>query len=179
MQEIWKPIAGYEGLYEVSNLGRIKSLGRFRRAKGEALTWMDERIKAPSPQREGYLSAHLYREGRMSKRYVHRLVAEAFLQNPIDLPEVNHLDGDKRNNSLPNLEWSSRSDNCRHAIDTALYKMAKGEDSGNAKITELDVLEIRRLAESGTFHKDIASIYGIGRKAVTKIVNRQRWAHVV
>ncbi|WP_054908742.1 NUMOD4 domain-containing protein [Pseudomonas sp. NBRC 111135] len=178
MQEIWKPIAGFEGLYEISNLGRVKSLGRFRRAKGDAKTWMDERIKAPCAQREGYLSAHLYCEGRMTKRYVHRLVADAFLPNPLDLPEVNHLDGDKQNNSLANLAWSSRSENCRHALESDLYQTARGERAGNSKLSESDVREIRSLAASGMFHREIADQYRIGRKAVTKIVNRQRWEHV-
>lgn len=178
MQEIWKPIAGFEGIYEISNLGRVKSLGRFRRAKGSAVIWMEERIKVPSSQREGYIAQHLYKEGRGYKRYVHRLTAEAFLENPEGKPQVNHIDGNKLNNCADNLEWVTGSENCRHAIDSELYQTARGEATGTAKLTEADVVEIRRMAASGYLHREIASIFGVGRKAVTKIVNRQRWAHV-
>ncbi|MED5492674.1 MAG: NUMOD4 domain-containing protein [Pseudomonadota bacterium] len=178
MQEIWKPISGYEGLYEVSNLGRVKSLGRMRVTKGGGKSWLPERIKAASSQREGYVSAHLYKNSKMSKRYIHRLVAEAFLANPNSLPQVNHLDGDKANNAATNLEWCSASDNCRHAVDFEIYQTARGEQSAMAKLTEESVIEIRQMAASGWLHREIAEIFGVGRKAVTKIVNRQRWKHV-
>lgn len=110
--------------------------------------------------------------------YLHRIVAIAFIENPLNLPQVNHIDGDKLNNCASNLEWLSASDNCRHAIEEKLYVTAKGESAGNAVLTEADVLEIRRLAAAGVMQKDIAKNYSVKRQAITKIVNRQRWKHV-
>ena len=178
MQEIWKPIAGYEGLYEISNLGRVKSLARTRRAKGLSTVPVPERIRALSVQREGYVSAHLHLDGKTNKIYVHRLVASAFLDNDAGLPQVNHLDGDKSNNCSSNLEWVTGSENCRHAVDEDLYRAARGEAAGNVTLTDAQVIEIRQMAASGYLHREIAEIFGVGRKNITKIVNRQRWKHI-
>lgn len=178
MQEIWKPIAGFEGIYDISNLGRVKSLARLRRAKGNAFAPVRERIRVPAIQREGYVCAFLCREGKSAKFYIHRLVATAFLDNPENLPQVNHIDGNKQNNRIDNLEWTTASQNCRHAIDESLYQSARGETAGNVKLTEENVREIRRLAVIGLMHKEIAELFGVGRKNITKIVNRQRWKHV-
>lgn len=96
--EIWKPVVGYEGLYEVSNLGRVKSLG-----KGK--TWKTERIKKAKIGSNGYNSLTLWKNGKENGFLVHRLVAEAFIPNPNNLPQVNHKDENKQNNCAENLEW--------------------------------------------------------------------------
>lgn len=180
MQEVWKPISGFESFYEVSSHGRVRSLprivgNRWGTAKGKLVPGA---IKAFSRNSQGYCSVHLYVAQRLHKFYAHRLVAIAFIENPRDLPQVNHLDGDKENNAAHNLEWCTPSENCSHAISERLYVQAKGEASGNAVLTESDVIEIREMAARGIYHKDIAEKFGIGRKAITKVVNRQRWAHV-
>lgn len=95
--EIWKDIEGYEGLYKVSNLGNIKSLNYHRSGK--------ERILKPGKDRYEYLLVKLYKEGKCKRFSVHRLVAQAFISNPDNLPQVNHKDEDKINNSIENLEW--------------------------------------------------------------------------
>lgn len=97
--ETWKSITGYEGLYEVSNLGRVKSL-KFDK----------EKILKPNKVK-GYLRVELLKNGQRKLLYVHRLVAAAFIPNPKGLPEVNHKDEDKTNNSVTNIEWVSRWDN--------------------------------------------------------------------
>lgn len=178
MQEIWKPIAGYESAYEISSLGRVRSLDRFVRGRGQSMKFKPGVIRAIGVKREGYHFVNLCSRSRAKPHYIHRLVAAAFIDNPGNLPQVNHLDGDKANNQIENLEWCTGSDNCRHAIDSALYQPARGESSGAAKLTESDVREIRRLAESGVMHKDIAVLFCVERQAVTKIASRQRWAHI-
>lgn len=106
MEEIWKDIKGFEGLYQVSNLGRVKSLKK-------------DIIMKPSKHREGYLYYILRKQGRKTFK-AHRLVAITFIPNPESKPEVNHKDGNKKNNSADNLEWLTRSENAIHAKENNL-----------------------------------------------------------
>ena len=101
--EIWKDIKGYEGLYQVSNKGRVKSLNYRRTGK--------EKILSSSPNSYGYLIVGLCKNGKQKPFYIHRLVAEAFLTNPNNLLEVNHKDENKENNHVENLEWCDRKYN--------------------------------------------------------------------
>ena len=106
MNEIWKDIDGYEGLYEVSNLGRIKSL---RDKNGNR-----EKILKTIKDKDGYLKINLWKEDKMKTFRVHRLVATAFISNPNNLPTVNHIDENKENNVADNLEWMNLSQQQRH-----------------------------------------------------------------
>ncbi|ENA37416.1 hypothetical protein HMPREF1487_04334 [Pseudomonas sp. HPB0071] len=180
MQEVWKPITSLESSYEVSNLGRVRSLDRFvnNRWGTDKKRFIPGKLKAFSRNNQGYCSVHLYSGQIMHKFYVHRLVAMAFISNPLSLPQVNHLDGNKENNAASNLAWCTAVENCRHAVTAKLYESVRGEAVNSAVLTEAQVIEIRRMASEGSYHKDIAAIFGVGRKAITKIVNRQRWAHV-
>ena len=111
MKEIWKDIAGYDGLYQVSNLGRVKSLPRYRNAIHPYIT--RERILSPRKTKNGYVKVLL--SGDTHRQYlIHRLVAEAFIPNPNNYGEINHKDEDKSNNAVNNLEWCTRSYNIRY-----------------------------------------------------------------
>lgn len=99
MVEIWKDIVGYEGLYQVSNLGRVKSLGNGKTHNSK------ERILKARKETNGYLRITLTKDGKQKKYTIHRLVATAFIPNPDNLPIVNHKDEDKLNNRIENLEW--------------------------------------------------------------------------
>ena len=180
MQEIWVPIPGHEKTYEVSNLGQVRSLPRRLATRWGPNTGrqIPMRLKSFSKHSQGYCAVHMYEGQVLDKQYVHRLVAQAFISNPEKLPQVNHRDGDKSNNAAENLEWCSGSKNCQHAVDTQLYEMQRGEANGHAVLTESDVVMIRELASKGMLHREIASLVNVGRKAVTKIVNRQRWKHL-
>lgn len=114
--EIWKDIAGWEGFYQVSNLGRIKSLGRnFVSGRASStVRYLEPHIKKQSENGNGYLIVYLKRNGTRTKYYVHRLVAQAFIPNLFNAPIVNHRDGDKRTNISTNLEWMSGSENTQH-----------------------------------------------------------------
>lgn len=113
MQEVWKNIKGYEGLYQISNLGRIKSLPR----NG---TKPIETIKKTTVDKYGYLRVSLSNKNKRKKVLVHRLVAQAFISNPQNKPQVNHIDGNKKNNVLENLEWCTNSENMKHAYKIGL-----------------------------------------------------------
>ena len=101
--EIWKPINGYEGLYEISSYGRVKSLCAGR--------WHTTIIRKLVPDKDGYMTVLLKKDGKYTNLKVHRLVAMAFLPNPDNCREVNHKDEDKANNRIENLEWCSRQYN--------------------------------------------------------------------
>lgn len=109
MFENWKDVVGYEGLYQVSDKGNVKSL------KSNS-----PKLLKQSPTNCGYMKVQLYQNGKGKMLYVHRLVAKAFLPNPQQKEEINHLDGNKANNVLSNLEWTSRSENQLHAINIGL-----------------------------------------------------------
>lgn len=102
-EEIWKDIEGYEGLYQVSNLGNVKSLKR----KGR----LEERLLSQVKDKDGYLAVQLYKLGEGKRTSVHRLVANAFLPNPDNLPQVNHKDETPSHNNVDNLEWCTQKYN--------------------------------------------------------------------
>lgn len=112
-KETWKPVVGYEGLYEVSDLGRVKKVARTITKADGTIKKVDERILKPSDS-NGYQIVGLYRNGVSKPNWVHRLVAQAFIPNPNKLPEVNHKDEIRANNKLDNLEWISHRDNSNY-----------------------------------------------------------------
>lgn len=111
--ETWKNIKGYEGLYQVSNMGRVKSLER-KVTKGDGERTVKERILKPCMDRGGYLLVVLYAGGKRKTLKVHRLVCEAFHDNPDSKPDVNHINEDKTDNRACNLEWSTRRENLNY-----------------------------------------------------------------
>lgn len=114
MQEEWRDIAGYEGLYQVSNFGRVKSLERKIKYPNGTLHTYHERILRVYVTKNGYSSVALGKGGQNTRFNIHRLVAKSFLENRDHLPQVNHIDGDKNNNNVCNLEWCTASDNIKH-----------------------------------------------------------------
>ena len=133
--EIWRDISLYNGDYQISNLGRLKS---FKRCM----------VKILKPSFNGnYFFVYLHRNGEAKMHYVHILVAQTFVPNPDNKPFVNHIDGNKLNNYAENLEWVTPSENARHAFETGLNK--SGCENGNAKLTPEQVREIRRYCVPG------------------------------
>lgn len=120
-REEWRPIQGYEGLYEVSNLGRIR---RLEMVVNGAKGWRTYPggIRRSVALDTGYLAVNLSALGKCRQHLIHVLVARAFIPNPDQKPHINHLDGNKANNLMTNLEWCTRSENMRHARNTGLYR---------------------------------------------------------
>lgn len=117
MNEIWKDIKGYEGYYQVSNFGKVRSLNRsIYRKNGRKQSFKDQELKFHD--KHGYLGINLRKDGKIKSCTVHRLVAEAFIPNPYNLPQINHKDENKYNNRIDNLEWCSSSYNMNYGTRT-------------------------------------------------------------
>lgn len=112
--EIWKPIKGFEGLYEISNTGLVKSLRREVPNNG-GISIVKEKILKPQKEKNGYLRIGLNKRNKKYMFLIHRLVAESFISNVNNYAEINHKDGNKSNNNVDNLEWCSRSYNIKHS----------------------------------------------------------------
>ena len=122
--EIWKDIEGYEGFYLVSDQGSVKSVDRYVDHPRHGKQFVAGRILRPGTCGWGYQFVYLCKDGKPKMRKLHRLVALAYVENPdpVLLPDVNHEDGDKKNNRATNLTWSNDSMNQKHAFDTGLNK---------------------------------------------------------
>ena len=178
MQEIWKPVPGFEGRYDVSNMGNVRTVGRFINAPRGRERWIQERNLSTHITTRGYVQTMFKIGTKNIHQLIHRVVASAFIQNPHELPQVNHIDGDKTNNHVENLEWCTSQDNCTHARREKLYEQARGERGGGAKLTNEEVLFIRTRLASGETHTAIANDYSISRTVITRIANGTRWATI-
>lgn len=123
--EVWKDIEGYENLYQVSNFGRIHSLDRFVPRKTGTVQKVHGRILKLIEDKDGYLQVSLWKENKMKKAKVHRLVGEAFIPNPNNLSEINHINEMKNDNTVSNLEWCTRKENINHGTRTEQAAKAK------------------------------------------------------
>lgn len=159
MTEIWKDIVGYEGLYQVSNLGRVKSLSKYDRLN----RFHPEKMKSQVNNGTGYLIVNLKHNGAQKMKTVHRLVAEHFIQNPLGLSDVNHKDGDKTNNRIDNLEWCTHAENVKHAVDIGLHA-----DFGQRKVLCIELGVIFNTV------KDAESWVGIKGNRISNVCRLKR-----
>jgi hypothetical protein len=180
--EIWRPVVGYEDLYEVSTQGRVRSFDRLsphyqaphQRRKGRLLI---PRVKGKGRQAH-YQHVALYREGQRHDRTIYRLVLEAFVGLCPPQHVCNHKDGNPANNALDNLEWVTWQRNAQHAVEIGLTINLRGEQHGNARFTTTDVLMMRRLAREGMSFTAIGRQFDTSCSIVSRIVKRQGWAHI-
>lgn len=123
--EEWRDVAGYEGCYEVSNLGRVRSVARWVDTYNGGRMFVHGIIKSQHATPKGYMKVSLQHGSKKETRLVHRLVAQAFIPNPDNLPEINHIDCNKSNNSVSNIEWCSGESNRSHAKAHGLFARGK------------------------------------------------------
>jgi hypothetical protein len=174
MIEEWRAVPEYEGLYEVSNLGRVRSLDRHvTYSNGVVRLHKGRIIKQNISSR--YSLVGLHKEGKMVTKAVHRLVTLAFL-GPSELV-VNHLDNDGHNNNLTNLEYCTQSHNIKHAYEKG-NKSAVGINNGQAKFTEKDVKKIKNLFIKGYKNKEISELYGVAPSNISGIRTGRLWKHI-
>jgi predicted XRE-type DNA-binding protein len=177
--EIFKDVKGYEGFYQVSNLGNVRSLERkvAHRKKGY---WqvLKERILKPGNNGKGYLYLTFRKEGEAKNQTIHRLVANAFLDNPENKRCVNHKDGNKLNNKVSNLEWNTHIENMQHAYKTGLRNQT-GEKNHSTNLKDIEVCQIKDLLNSKRFYqREIGKFYGVTRATITGIARGKTWKHI-
>jgi len=168
-KEIWKDINGYEGLYQISNLGRVKSLNKL---KGKN-TKTKEIIMNPSINKKGYKCIVLCKNSKQKHFRVHRLVAQSFIPNSENKKIVNHIDCNKINNHESNLEWVTHKENEIHAKANGLKP--HGESHGRAKLTKQDIYKIKQLIKNNFKLKSIAFLFEISITHVSRIKNNKSW----
>ena len=167
MNELWKTVKDYEGKYHVSSIGRVKST-----IKG------GEKILKPRTAPNGYLHVAFYKTSRVTCHRVHRLVAMAFIPNPNELPQINHIDGNKLNNLAENLEWCNARYNQLHAIALGLVTYDVGEAHHMTPFKNEDIFAIREAYKNGDSQQRIADRYGVSQTSIHAIVVRKTWVHI-
>lgn len=139
--EYWRPVVGYEGLYEVSNKGRVRSLDRYIKDRnGNYTHFLKGRILSQATIRKGYKQVQLSKDGTQTPKRVHRLVAEAFIPNPLNLPQINHKDCNPSNNSVENLEWCDAKYNSNYGDRTEKVKIGNiNNPSKSKRVNQFDL----------------------------------------
>lgn len=183
MKEKWKDIPDYEGFYQASNTGKIRSVDRLiNHPTGSKSKWKG-RILKPKRLPSGYCQVDLSKNGTIKIWLIHQLVMLAFVGKPEKKIEVNHKDLNKSNNALSNLEYVTRSQNQQHAMENLKKWQTgnhiRGEKSPTAKTKEETVILIRKDFDSGNFtQRELAKKYDMPENRVHTIVRRKSWTHI-
>ena len=181
--EVWKDVKGFEGYYQVSSLGNVRSVERtieVTRPSGTYRMTLKGRNMVLGTNKKGYKRVELCRQNSKKRHQylVHRLVAEAFIPNPENLPEVNHESGDKTDNSVENLTWCDRLGNIHHAIEHGFINK-RGTANWNAVLNDDEVRDIRKKFEQGVTAREMADHYGLHPDTIRDIKRGKTWKHVL
>jgi len=176
MDEIWKDVPGYEGKYQVSNLGNIKSLAKSLK---NGKTKEEKILSIKGTCGNGYYKITLSKNGKLKTWLVHKLVAQSFLYKPDYKVEINHKDGNKLNNKIDNLEYCTSSENKLHAFRTGLRVSpnVKGEKNPRCKMNETIVNNIRENKFNLTT-KEFSILLNVTTQLIGKIKRNQLWRHI-
>ena len=184
-EEIWKEVKGFEGFYDVSNFGRVRSLSRNVKT-GIGTYVLKGRILKPQKYTNGYVFVSLSVYGVKKQFLLHKIVALAFVEGFKNGLEVNHKDLDKKNNKSNNLEWCTKSENHKHLYrknkkenTIPSFFTTKGEENPRAVLKEQDVLDIRKkCSNSEITRKEASKIYGVSKSAIDSLMIKKTWKHI-
>lgn len=174
-------IVGFEGIYQISNLGRLRSLDRILSIKRFNKTYYPKRkgkLMSPTLNTNKYYHVKLLNGNKKQVYSLHRLVALHFLDNPNNYPIVNHIDSVKTNNRVDNLEWCTETDNRLHAREI-FNDTAYGELCNLSKLTEVQVREIRANGKMGMSNKQIGILYNVLHETIRNVLNGRAWRHIL
>jgi plasmid maintenance system antidote protein VapI len=177
MEEVFKPVVGYEGYYEVSNFGNVYSVNREIYTKRGRIERRSRRQMKFVYGKFGYVCVNLSKNNKGHRVLVHRIVAKAFIPNPDNKPQVNHKDLNKANNCVDNLEWNTALENNKHAQLNKANSF--GESHYRAKLTEEIIKEIRYIYRSQLYSfADLAAIYGVSAYTIRSLIIGKIWRNV-
>ena len=177
-KEIWKDIKEYKGRYQISTLGKVKSVTRNISDSIDRNYLLTGRILKTSNDGHNYRCICLDNKKNRKTYKIHRLVAQAFIDNPEKKKEVNHKNGIKNDNRVINLEWCSRSENIQHAMQIGL-KNDKGENNSKAKLTEREAVMIKLIYKTNLYStRKLGKIFNISSSIIWGIINSKRWKHI-
>tara|TARA_R110000822_G_scaffold309874_1_gene440513 strand:+ start:1683 stop:2177 length:495 start_codon:yes stop_codon:yes gene_type:complete len=163
--EEWRDIKGYEGYYQINLLGEICNIKR------------GSSVARHINRNTGYYQVTLTKQKVRKTVYHHRVVASIFIPNPDNKPCINHINGDKSDNSVLNLEWCTHKENTHHAMSEGLWISRKGEDVG--KLRNNQVLKLREKYATGEYtHRELGKEYGLNQSNVSRIVNRKTYKDI-
>lgn len=171
-----KQIQEYPNYY-VTEDGKIISTKRVAGRDGKGMCTTHKELSVLH-NHKGYCMVNLTKDKQSKTRYIHRLVAQAYLENPSNLPQVNHKDGNKDNNHYTNLEWCTALHNNLHAIDCGLREGQKGETNSQAKITESQAINIINLILEGLSNIEIADVFNLHDRYISLIRGKKRWTYL-
>jgi len=175
--EIWKRIDGHDNSFEISSCGKVRSLDRMvKYSDGRERFYAGRELRLQADKR-GYMTVDIFKDGKRKNEKVHRLVAKSFVDGFSEIKNtVNHVDGDKKNNSYENLEWCSAKENAKHAKETGLMKSC--DKHYKSKFTNEEVLKIRRECEGGRKQRSVAREYGVCETTIHQIVKGKTYKFV-
>lgn len=164
-----KDIPGFTG-YKINENGEVFSY-KGKKTRGHKMATVITNC--------GYVHVSLvYTKGKSKPFLMHRLVAQTFIPNPENKPQINHIDGNKENNHITNLEWCTSSENRQHAIQTGLHKAVQGEDQWMAKLSNQDAIDAINMLLNGATNDDVASKFNLHARYVSLVRHKKRWAHL-
>lgn len=178
MKEEWRDIKDFEGYYQVSNTGKVRSLSRVITYRDGRVCRFKEKILKICVDKKGYCVVYLSMQSKKFTRKVHRLVASSFLVNNESKPQINHIDCDKENNCADNLEWCNNSENQKHAFKNGLNIAKKGSQKPNASIDETMAKKIKAELIMRRGIKMTAEKFGVSKHVVSDISRGKTWRHV-
>lgn len=183
--EVWKPIVGYgkfDGRYEVSSMGRLRSVTRYARIRSNALRQVPGQIIRGFIDKNGYHNCSIKAENCEKHVKVHREVGRAFFpREGMENLQINHLNGNKIDNRVENLEWATCRENVQHALEVGLTESKQGCGNPGAKLTEEQVLQIRRRYIPGhrvNGKSALSREFGVCAKTVYNIIRNRNWSHL-
>jgi hypothetical protein len=176
MMEEWRDVPGYEGLYQVSSYGKVRSLSRYKEWKGTKV-FVEGQTRSLTMNKKGYLTCPLNKDGRRKHFLVHRIVALAFLPNEDSRLQLNHKNCIKTENHVDNLEWVDAKTNVRHAYENNRIKSKKGSANGRSLLTEELVREIKNKVHLMS-RKDLGKMYNVSPCTINDIARGRNWTHV-